>query len=72
MRREASEMDELTIWRTANQVVKAKGDDALAHARTIACERQRGGDMRDAALWEQIAGVIAAMTRQSLPTDSPQ
>lgn len=62
-------MDELTVWRTANQVMKAKGGDALAHARSLVGERQRRGDIKHAELWEQIAGVIAAMTRQTVPTD---
>ncbi len=63
-------VDDLDIYRSANELIKQHGDKALVHAAMRADELAADGDMDDWAVWLRIVKAIEELQSQERPDDA--
>jgi len=61
---------DLDIYRTANELIKQHGDDALIHATKQADELLEAGDVDGQAVWMQILAAIVELLSEIRPKDA--
>jgi hypothetical protein len=57
-------MEEIDIWRSANQLIKSYGDKALEKAAGRVVELSQAGDEEGMAVWLQIALAIKELQKE--------
>jgi len=58
-------MEEIDVWRSAQQFMKMHGADAAVVAATLADARLADGDMDGVQIWTRIVAAICELSRQS-------
>lgn len=61
-------MEEIDIWRSANQLIKSYGDKAAERAAAKVVEMQRAEDADGMTVWLQIMLAIRELTKDT-PAD---
>jgi len=61
-------MEEIDIWRSANQLIKSYGEKAAEKAAAKVVEMQRADDAEGMAVWLEIMLAIRELTKDA-PTD---
>ena len=60
-------VDDLDIYRSANELIKQHGDEALVHAAMRADELAADGDMDDRAVWLRIVKAVEELLAKERP-----
>ena len=61
---------DLDIYRTANELIKQHGDDAVIHAAMQADKMLEAGDIDGQAVWKQILAAIDELLSKERPRDA--
>ena len=64
-------MEEIDIWRAAEQMRKLYGEDASTHAAMRADKALEHGDTEGFAVWKRITKAAAELARQKPSADEP-
>ena len=64
-------MDDIDIWRSANQFMKMHGDDAAVVAANLADARLEDGDMGGFRVWQRIVAAINELNRTKPSAGEP-
>ena len=60
-------VDEIDIYRTANELIKQHGNDAPIHAAMRADAMLEAGDMDGQAVWKRILAAVDELLSEKLP-----
>ncbi len=63
-------VDDLDIYRSANELIEQHGEDALIHAAMRADELMEAGDMDGEAVWLRIIKAIEELLSEERPEDA--
>ena len=63
-------VDDLDIYRSANELIEQHGDDAPIEAAMHADELMEAGDMEGRAVWIRIVKAIAELLSEERPGDA--
>ncbi len=63
-------VDDLDIYRSANELIKQHGDEALVHAAMRADQLAADGDMEGRSVWLRIVKAIAELLSEERPDDA--
>jgi len=60
-------VDDLDIYRSANELIKQHGDEALVHATMRADELAADGDLEGRAVWKRIVKAVEELEANERP-----
>ncbi len=63
-------VDDLDIYRSANELIKQHGDEALAHAAMRADKMAADGDMEGRAVWRRVVKAVDELQAKERPPSS--
>ena len=63
-------VDDLDIFRSANELIKQHGDDAPVHSAMRADELMEAGDMEGVAVWKRIGRAVEELLSGERPDDA--
>jgi hypothetical protein len=64
-------IDEIDVWRSANQLIKSYGDKAAEAAAGSVVKMQRAGDMDGMTAWLEIMLAIQELTKDKPSAGEP-